>query len=647
MNMRVLGIAVSLGLCCSAALAASIAKPGVTPVEAELMADLHARILKVGTPVFARVTVDWKGEGCTLRRGAVLEAQVTSVVPHIKNAKASEVGLAFTKAQCGEMKMGDFGLVLSAMAAPPQHEDLGMMSESLPVLAMSGMGGVATLRSMHTSAYNNYDMEVEVERFPLVPQMQMGYVSGIRGLKLDVGSGPENSTVLSVKDHDVALVKHTMLLLIPSEGAFPRAGANSGGVLPASVDTSSNGVFASESADVPVTPPVEEIDQCEPPHCNVALPAGDATDAGSAAATISIGQLGYASRSQREMNNFDHDEALAYLGPRELLVTFNPHKLVTRHTLGKSGVTMRIIRAALVDTQTRQVTRTVDWELSDTHQYLWPLPEGRVLVHVGSELHVYGRGLKLENRVSLDGPLAFVRVTPDGNFIAAGIIHERHSSELHARLRDNLEGADPEEDVQIVVLNRKFETIAKSTARSGLMAPTLLNEGQAKLQALPEDRYRIAMQTWDGQSRTVTRFTSSCTPELSSIAPDLLFLVSCAKQTEGREYRVLRPDGKLVLKGDSTLSELGHAAEGITGSQAFVVKTVQSTLPAPPGVVFRADELASEELRVYRAADGKRVFGVRVSSPSSSRDGYALAPDGSQLAVLNRDQIAVYPVSMK
>ena len=124
------------------------------------------------------------------------------------------------------------------------------------------------------------------------------------------------------------------------------------------------------------------------------------------------------------------------------------------------------------------------------------------------------------------------------------------------QLRENLNG-EPEEDVNILVLNRNFETIAKSTARSGLMAPTLLNEGQATLSAQPNMRYRISLLTWDNHASILARFNSSCTPELSSIAPDLIFLVSCDKQREGREYRVLRTNGKLALKGDSTLNECG------------------------------------------------------------------------------------------
>jgi hypothetical protein len=306
---------------------------------------------------------------------------------------------------------------------------------------------------------------------------------------------------------------------------------------------------------------------------------------------------------------------------------------------------VRVIRAAVMNTETHQITHSLEWELPDQRQYLWQLADGHVLVHAGSELREYGAGLKILRRLSLDGPLAYVRITPDGNFIAAGILRERHSTELHAQLLENL-GHDPEEDLDIVVLNRNFDVIARSTGRSYLMAPTLLNEGQVTLRALPEDRYRITMETWNGQSRFIARFSSGCTPELSSIAPDLLFLVSCSKQTEGREYRVLRTNGKLVLKGDATLSELGYGAEG-AGKDSFVVKTVQSTLPTPPGTVFRADELASEELRVYRAADGKRLLGVRVASPTASQDGYALSPDGTQLAVLNRDSIAVYAVPAK
>jgi hypothetical protein len=538
--------------------------------------------------------------------------------------------------------MGPFNLLLSAIAAPPDDPDLGILSESLPVRAMSGIKGSIVLNSMRISNDPTLNLISAIYLFPMIPRMEMGDVYHIKGLKLSVGTGPENSSILTSKDHDVALEKHSMFLLIPAQWSIA---PEPGGAQPESSDTVARIPTAARAEALPVQPPLNDVDLCAPPQCNLALPSGNANDVGRATETISIRDLGYSPRPQRDAFNFVHDEVLAYLGRRELLVAFNPHELVSRDAQ-RLGSTVRVIRAAVVDTETHQVTHIVDWALPDKRQYLWPLANGRVLVHVGSELRVYGEGLQIQNRVSLDGPLAFVRVTPDGSFIAVGVLHERHTPELHAQLRENLNG-DPEEDVNILVLNSNFETIAQSTARSNLMAPTLLNEGQVTLGAQSNMRYRLSMVTWDSHASVVARFTSSCMPELSSIAPDLLFLVSCDKRTQGREYRVLRRDGKLALKGDSTENDCGHAAEGSANQEAFVVKIVQSSMPEPPGAPLNAAQFSSEELRVYRATDGKRLLAVRVSSPSLSRDGYALAPDASQLAVLTRDQLSVYSVPVK
>ena len=57
--------------------------------------------------------------------------------------------------------------------------------------------------------------------FPLIPRMEMGDVYRIKGLKLSVGTGPENSSILTSKDHDVSLEKHSLFLLVPAQGIFP------------------------------------------------------------------------------------------------------------------------------------------------------------------------------------------------------------------------------------------------------------------------------------------------------------------------------------------------------------------------------------------------------------------------------------------
>ncbi len=647
--------AVGLSLCLPALCAKNVAQPGVTPIQAELMADLNARLLKVGAPVYARVAVDWTGTGCVLRKGAVLEAHVVSVAPYNRSTKLSKLDLAFTQAQCAAPKMTALDLLLAAMAAPPRISDLGILSDPVPMnTSFSGpnnQAALSSLRAMQISA--NVDLKLGLDSsaydFPALPNMRMGDVSGIRGLKLSVGTGTGNSSVLASKGHDVSLEKHTLLLLVPAEGTYPRSTPESGTAPPAPTAVAAAATAPESVAAPPVARPsdvsADDVDLCDLAHCNVDLPSGDEIDGGKPEVRFSTRQLGYAPRPQKEMKEFDRDEELAWLGAGQLLVAFNPHQLVTRHSLGPSGSTERVVRAVLLDTNAGRITHTVDWELTDNAEYLWPLAANRVLVHVGSELRVYSEGLKISQRMALDGPLAFVRVTPDGNFIAVGQIRERHSPELHAQLRESL-GSEPEEDVAVTVLNHDFETIAKSDARSNLMPPTLINEGQVRLLALPKRRYRVALLTWDSRRSVLASFGSSCVPQVSSLAPDLLFLTSCDLHNGLPVYRVLNSSGKLTLKGFSSPEDLGYTAKGIADPGTFVVKTVRSS-EVGLGNAFSASLLDSEELGVYRASDGKRLSSTRVTSPSSSLDGYALAADGSQLAVLTRDQVSIYPVDRR
>jgi len=168
--MRIGWLTIALAFSCAKISAEKIAKPGLYPIQAELMADLHSRLLKVGGTVYARVTVEWRGSNCVLRNGAVLEARVVSVVPNIKPVKGSEVGLAFTQAQCGDLKLGPFPLLLAAIAAPPQPSDMGITDLTLPVKMMSGVPGMIVANQMGV----NHDTDLQTSQ-KIVTNKLLGY----------------------------------------------------------------------------------------------------------------------------------------------------------------------------------------------------------------------------------------------------------------------------------------------------------------------------------------------------------------------------------------------------------------------------------------------------------------------------------------
>jgi hypothetical protein len=281
----------------------------------------------------------------------------------------------------------------------------------------------------------------------------------------------------------------------------------------------------------------------------------------------------------------------------------------------------------------------MDWKIHDFERFLWQLDATRVLVHVGDELRVYGRGLELERTIQLSGALQFLRTSPSGDSIVIGTLRERHSEELHAQLRDEL-GDEPEEDVEVTMFDKDFRIVTSGITAPGLTPPTLLNEGQVSVRPQPEGDYRMAIAKWESTTATLARFKSMCEPQVSSISPDLLFLVSCVTNIGEPEYRVLHADGTLMLRGQRGARQLG--IEGAGNSRRFAVKLVSRVGDAPPGSRFSASDLDFAEIRVYRAEDGKRLGAVRVDDPSTSYSGFALSPDGLQMAVLSGSAIKVF-----
>src|ERR1700751_5367011 len=102
-------------LCLGAAFAQTPPASYHGPVKAELIKNLDVRRIQTGSSVFARVTADWTGLGCTLRSGAIIEAKVEIALPRDKAKNGSQLALSFSKAQCGGNEMAPIDLVLAAV----------------------------------------------------------------------------------------------------------------------------------------------------------------------------------------------------------------------------------------------------------------------------------------------------------------------------------------------------------------------------------------------------------------------------------------------------------------------------------------------------------------------------------------------------
>jgi hypothetical protein len=594
------------------------------PVQAELVGVLDAAHAKIGDPVFAKVRIKWEDSNCPLQERALLKGRVVAQTPISKIEKTSQLSVLFDTAECGKKDMRPLSLTLAALTAPDLRKD----ADNSKYQSLGDAPGVALqggMRNLSAAAFSVYNQPY---RAPQLPKTVLpGQVVGIDGLKIAMGAGPEGSTTLSASRRNVRLETGSILVLVKNTNA---------------VVTSISQPPATGAAPAPaVVEPPDQTDVCNPAECNLAVSA----DAGPATAslTLPVQQLGYTRPADRELYAFDYDSAIAYLAPQKLLFTFNPHLLLARTSAEKAFPDMRRIRAVVLDLQTRKVELSADWHIQDANQYLWLAGQNAVVAHVNQELRLYGPGLKIRNRFALHGPLAFLRISPSGTYFVVGVTQERHSELVHRQLFE-AENREPEEDVEVKVLNRDFVPLATATQSSRIAAPVLSEDGQVRATYLGKGRWELREQNWDSQLHVLARVSSLCRPEISSVPPDLLFVVGCDRQTDGKWYRMLRGNGKPVLKGWSPSAELEQTAGSSADGKAFAVAVAKAKGSRIPDAVFRASEIASQRIAVFSSANGQKLFAMSIAPPVATRQTFALSPEGDHLAVLAGEQIQIYSV---
>jgi len=608
------------------------------PIQAELLQRLNAGKVKVGDSILAKLALPWSSSMCDLRAGAIIQGHVVTQKAHSKTENTSEIGIVFESGQCGGREMKPLFLTLAAVLAPLPSSD-SESDELQPLSSATGLGLNGTLRSVsQASAIVN----VEPRRAKTPHLVRAGQVVGIPHLAISVG-GPDGASILRSIGLDVQLSPGTQLVLVSSHRSEPNV--NTDAKSADSNTATTNSVPA--IADLSRSAVADESDLCVAPECTIALVVGQ-LDQGTQAAQLELPlrKLGYLPTPvDQEMSSFDYDASIAYLGPSQFLFTFNPHKLIHRSASDAISLhQLRIARGVLIDLQRREVLRTVDWRVPDSGRYLWPLGENRVLIHVGQELRAYGPGLQLSDRIPLEGPLAFVQISPASEFFAVGVIRERHTREIHRRLEE-LELREPEEDVEIRLLDSRFRPLTTIMRSSRLPPPVLLNDGEVQIHSVARNRWQFVENTWTGERRVLAVAGSTCVPRADSMPGNLLFVLGCDSQGS-RWYRILRGDGKVVLKGWSSSSELGQTAGGNVGRNAFAIRIVEAADSRSLQSVFRPSELTSSHVAVYQATNGHRIFSIGFRDLVPAVQTFAISPREDQMAILKAGEIVFYRVSV-
>src|SRR5271170_708493 len=250
-----------------------------TPVQADLVRVIEAGRIKVGDPVLAKVAVKWQSPQCTLREGAILKGRIVAQSIHSKTEKTSEIALLFESGQCDGRDMKPLPLTVAALLEADPARDKNMY-ENQPLSDAVGLGlgsdpgpngvggSTSGKRSVTQAAATVY---LSPPRYKGPTAVMPGQVVGIRGMKLNVGGGPEGSSVLSIAGHNVRLESGAQFLLVADLNAPAPAVVTATPAANASLPAT-----ASSTPPTDVAPTTDETEVCLPPQCNVALAPNEA-----------------------------------------------------------------------------------------------------------------------------------------------------------------------------------------------------------------------------------------------------------------------------------------------------------------------------------------------------------------------------------
>ena len=610
----------------------------IYPVEVKLVHSLDPASLKPGDHVLTKLSHVWTDSECTLPAGTALSGDVTGVHEWTRQDKQTRITLQFRYTCQNDTRF----LRLITLLAPEYPDLLGIHGNPVAMQAMrssfNGEGDPFRASgkeqgSAHydLSGHQNPQLPLFIDPEPTADNrptvVKRGMVWHLPGVGLNVNDENLPTTSIYSSRRAFKLPAETVLVMQPE--------------LPSNALTTA----AHETEPRVTAPRRPQLATLQPEV--TACPARTCTEFTSNALAqsrpdkeISLRPYGHLRGQTGEISGLEYSTAVAFLGSDELLVCVGKPGLVQRTGAERPEDHPHLVQAVLYNRSTGRVERTAEWAIPNRDRYLWPLADGRVLVHQGDRLVWYGPGLTPEHTMPLRDPLAFVHTTGDGQHLLVGTVRELHSSAEHNELYKN-DNRAPEEEVHGTVYDGALQPVSEFHESSRSMPPLLWNTGRVSLRHRSKEVWYFRETSWTGEQRNFGTLTSSCVPETTALSGDRLLVIGCETHSLNAWARILRPDGSLVLRTAVHTSDLYPVAPAISARSVVLVSPRLNPNSNREGTLHAAD-ITGEAVRVVRTTDGHVEFATDVHQPTTSAQPAAVDAAGTALAILEGDSVRLY-----
>ena len=138
----------------------------------------------------------------------------------------------------------------------------------------------------------------------------------------------------------------------------------------------------------------------------------------------------------------------------------------------------------------------------------------------------------------------------------------------------------------------------------------------------------------------------TCAVEVQSLPGDLLLAQGCPPlQPFATWYRVLNPQGAVLLKGGAPYGDLIQQAQSSPDGQLFAVASSHFDHPVAHTTLNHTSEFTNLTVTIYNTGTGKQLFAARLPQGSAQQDTFSLSPSGSTLAVLTSAALQTFALA--
>lgn len=337
-----------------------------------------------------------------------------------------------------------------------------------------------------------------------------------------------------------------------------------------------------------------------------------------------------------------------FIDPKHLLLTYTTKKLIPRSAEQREGDEDHFVRAEVISLPEGKVVRETEWRVHDRASYLWPLASGHFLLRIRGDLYSLDplgsfnkEHLGQRTLLESDDDLQALEFSPSRDLLLVETTPPMKIGDDPAEAKDRKVSAAfyrlAIDDTGAVRLGNRGRAISKEPF-------SLAFTSMGVLQTVREDRmhWGFDFHTFAGKNIELAGFTSTCRPRSIFVSDAEFYAYGCRG---GEDRRLmggfnLLGEAKWVFTTDE--APLWLSVDAAPENGRFAVRNTLTTVGMQGGDRPDADEIRSQEIRVYGGREGDEL--LRVTSSPTQRPGgnFALSPDGLQLAVLSGTQLQIY-----